>query len=55
MHAQWEHRDNLGNSWLQEHLLGRIDVGGGAGAGADAAAAALMAEPGYSIAWNQLM
>lgn len=43
----WEHRDNLGNSWLQEHFLGRIDHHGNV--------SALRAEPGYSIAWNQLM
>ena len=32
----WEHRDNLGNAWLQQHLLNTPNV----------------SEPGYSVAYN---
>ena len=35
----WEHRDNLGNPWLQEHMLNTKNA----------------TEPGYSIAYNLLM
>ena len=35
----WEHRDNLGNTWLQEHVLSSDNA----------------SEPGYSIAYNTLM
>jgi len=35
----WEHRDNLGNAWLQQHLLNVPNA----------------TEPGYSVAYNLLM
>ena len=35
----WEHRDNLGNAWLQQHLLNVPNA----------------TEPGYSIAYNLQM
>jgi hypothetical protein len=51
----WENRMNLGNYWLQEHLLGRLPPNASYGGNSSAAAAALIDEPGYSIAWNQEM